>query len=86
MTINSAHPFFTQLYEPVRKLSQLQQTADGEDLGRPPEPGPLLALDLLLLSMARTQGRLAQTSEEARHLLDNLRREWSEVYRVQLTT
>jgi hypothetical protein len=49
------------------------------------EQGPIVALELLLLSLARTQGRLAGTSDEARLLLDEMRREWSEVYRIQLS-
>jgi hypothetical protein len=44
-----------------------------------------MALDLLLLSLARTQSRLAGMNEEMKGLLDTFRREWSETYRVQLT-
>jgi hypothetical protein len=44
-----------------------------------------MALDLLLLSLARTQSRLASATDEAKSLLDNLRREWSEAYRIQMT-
>lgn len=88
MTINTAHPFFAELYDPVSKLGA--PTA-GEESDEPAGPaaesqdGPIVALDLLLLSLARTQGRLAATSEEAKKLLDTLRREWSETYRVQMT-
>jgi hypothetical protein len=88
MTINTAHPFFTELYEPVRKMGMQQVTTDGDEATAAPgenQPGPILALDLLLLSLARTQSRLSSTSEEARKLLDGLRREWSEAYRVQMT-
>src|SRR5207249_5590057 len=58
LTINTAHPFFDQLYDPIKKLSLPQAAADGEAVGVPPadeKPGPILALDLLLLSLARTQ-------------------------------
>jgi hypothetical protein len=87
LTINTAHPFFTGLYEPVRRMGLPQITADDEAESVPRESvdGPIVALDLLLLSLARTQGRLASTSEEADKLLNNLRREWSETYRVQMT-
>ena len=89
LTINTAHPFFTELYEPVNKMSQAQP-ADGEQEGAlvPLErlDGPIVALELLLLSLARTQSRLAQASEEASSVVDNLRREWSEAYRIQMTT
>jgi hypothetical protein len=87
LTINTAHPFFTELYDPVRKMGSFQGGADGEEAIPPPsrvETGPLLALDLLLLSLARTQSRLAGTSDQARDLLDSLRREWSDTYRLQL--
>jgi hypothetical protein len=95
LTINTAHPFFTQLYEPLRSRWAVQQAA-GEDGGTSAtvedshlpdaqEQGPIVALELLLLSLARTQGRLAGTSDEARLLLDEMRREWSEVYRIQLS-
>ena len=50
------------------------------------DQGPIVALELLLLSLARTQGRLANTGDEARKVLDELRREWSDAYRIQLTT
>lgn len=95
LTINTAHPFFTQLYEPVRNRWATQQvtdenretsmTAAGGQLPNAQDHGPIVALELLLLSLARTQGRLASTSDEARKLLDDMRREWSEAYRIQLS-
>lgn len=90
LTINTAHPFFTQLYDPIQK-SELQQTeredGGGEELPVPRDrqDGPVYALELLLLSLARTQSVLAGKSEEAGKLLETFRREWSETYRVQLT-
>lgn len=87
LTINTAHPFYDELYDPVRKMS-LQSAGDVDEVGTQrgdTQPGPILALDLLLLSLARTQSRLAGTNEDGRGLLDVLRREWSETYRVQLT-
>ena len=87
LTLNTAHPFFVQLYEPISKMGQ---TATEDASGTPALPaeqgGPIVALDLLLLSLARTQGRLASTGDEARKLLDLFRREWSDSYRVQLST
>jgi hypothetical protein len=88
LTLNTSHPFFTDLYEPVRKMTAAP--APGDDDAVVPAPDahnrPLLALDLMLLSLARTQSRLASTSEETKKLLETLRREWSETYRVQMTT
>lgn len=89
LTINTAHPFFTELYDPVRKSSLAQILDDEGDGVKTPQPdvqhGPILALDLLLLSLARAQSILSATNDEARKLLDSFRREWSENYRIQLT-
>lgn len=85
LTINTAHPFFNELYEPVRKMALPQGAGeDGEGVATEGQAGPLLALDLLLLSLARAQSRLASTSEESRKLIDGLRREWSETYRTMV--
>jgi hypothetical protein len=94
LMINTAHPFFAQLYEPVRNRWATQQVVDEngtgtiEAEGQHPDAeqqGPIVALELLLLSLARTQGRLANTGDEARKVMEELRREWSEAYRIQLT-
>jgi hypothetical protein len=90
LTINTAHPFYAKLYEPLRKLEAPEESEGGDDTETNATPaeakdGPAMALDLLLLSLARTQSRLSQASEEAQAILENLRREWSETYRVQLT-
>ncbi|MGD9509061.1 MAG: hypothetical protein AB7X49_10975 [Geminicoccaceae bacterium] len=86
LTLNTAHPFFTELYDPIRKLGLASAADDDESHGVPAESqrGPIVALELLLLSLARTQGLLAASSDDARKLLETLRREWSEAYRVQL--
>lgn len=90
LTINTAHPFYTDLYEPISKMGTSEQPEGGttsDPLAPVAETSsrPSLAMDLLLLSLARTQSRLAHVSEEAGKVLENLRREWSETYRVQLT-
>ena len=90
LTLNTAHPFYSKLYEPLRKLEAPEEPEGGDEaetISTPAESkdGPGVALDLLLLSLARTQSRLSQASEEAHNILENLRREWSETYRVQLT-
>lgn len=87
LTLNTAHPFFTQLYDPISKMGQATEAEEvpgGTSLPME-QSGPIVALDLLLLSLARTQGRLAGTGEDARKILDLLRREWSDTYRVQMT-
>lgn len=89
LTINTAHPFFVHLYDPVSKMALAQRVDEGEAEGLAVMPeleqqGPIVALDLLLLSLARTQSRLAQADDDSRHLLETLQREWSEAYRIQL--
>jgi len=89
LSINTAHPFFTNLYDPVRKMGIVHTVEDGDGTATPtPEnlSGPAIALDLLLLSLARTQSRLAGASDEAQKVIENLRREWSETYRIQMNT
>ncbi len=44
-----------------------------------------MALELLLLSLGRAQSVLSANNDEARKLLENFRREWSETFRIQLT-
>jgi hypothetical protein len=87
LTINTAHPFFSMLYDPVRKMNVAAEATDDTAIEARPraDDGPSVALDLLLLSLARTQSRLAATDDEAGKLMESLRREWSETYRVQLT-
>ena len=86
LTINTAHAFFTDLYEPVSKLGTTAASDDEAEL--PPaitDPhGPVVAFDLLLLSLARTQEPPPRTNEDAHKLIDTIRREWSEAYRVQM--
>jgi hypothetical protein len=88
LTINTAHPFFGELYDPVRKLSLLPVETDGDEPELAPNEtsrGPIYALELLLLSLARTQSRLAANDDDVAKVLELLRREWSDTYRVQLT-
>ena len=87
LTINTAHPFYTDLYEPIRKFhSNMGNDDESRDVApAETQDGPIVALELLLLSLARTQGQMAASSEESRKILETLRREWSEAYRVQLS-
>jgi len=87
LTINTAHPFFTHLYDPVSKMALVQreeETDGAAALLEAEQQGPIVALDLLLLSLARTQSRLAQADDDTHRLLETLQREWSETYRIQL--
>jgi hypothetical protein len=82
LTINSAHPFFASIYEPLSKLSKRPMAAeDSEDSDVDVEPTSemLVSLELLLLSLARTQSTMLanDTAGELRPVFDRLRRQWS---------
>lgn len=88
LTINTAHPFFEHLYEPLRKLGATTEGAEEDAVDAPridEQDGPLVALELLLMSLARAQAQIVASNEEAKKTMETLRREWSETYRVQLT-
>ena len=88
LTINTAHPFFEYLYEPVRKMGVGSETADDEAIDAPrleEQDGPLVALELLLMSLARAQAQITASNDEAKKTMETLRRQWSETYRIQLT-
>jgi hypothetical protein len=81
LTINSAHPFFKAIYEPLSKLSKLPAMANGNELEVDTEVAAdmLPSLELLLLSLARTQSTMLanDTAGELRPVFDRLRRQWS---------
>lgn len=89
LTINSAHPFFEELYEPLRKLGASSNEDDDDGVNDAPrgdaQDGPLVALELMLLSLGRAQAHIGSNNEEAKRTMETLRREWSEAFRVQLT-
>jgi hypothetical protein len=88
LTINTAHPFFEHLYKPLRELEikEAVESEDPPDQVVPSSKGPVIALELLLLSMARAQSVLARENPDASTIFDAFRRHWSEAYRIQLTT
>lgn len=89
LTINSAHPFFEELYEPLRKLGASSNGGDEEGAADGPldeaQGGPLVALELMLLSLGRAQAQIGSNNDDAKRTMETLRREWSEAFRVQLT-
>ena len=89
LTINTAHPFYQALYEPLNKIaaqSIVDGDPDSEGNGSDFDEavGALSALQLLLLSMARTQATMISVDEDRGKLFESFRREWSDVYRNQL--
>ncbi|MGR0116366.1 ATP-binding protein [Ralstonia pseudosolanacearum] len=89
LTINTAHAFFDKLYSPLKELARKpaeELLEEGQiNATKHADEGPLLALELLLLSLARSQGVLGVRSDDAKDIFDKLRREWSDTYRIQLT-
>lgn len=80
LTVNTAHPFFSKLYEPLLKL-----TAAGDDeKGDYKAKDSTTALELMLLSLARAQILISRESPDAAKLFETFRRSWSDSYRVQL--
>ena len=94
LTINTAHPFYTKLYDPIAQLSPSDKNDDhdgaeeGED-GNDSIPSEILvALQMLLFSLGRAQSQMDLDSEnsERAKLFKDLRNEWSENLKTQLTT
>lgn len=85
LTINTAHPFFTQLYEPLSRITVLQDD-EAEGNSTTDGAGLVTCLQILLLSLARTQSQMLSTdaSAEYRVLFENLRKEWSDSLKTQL--
>ena len=94
LTINTAHPFFVNLYDPIAHLS-LSSVED--EPNRPDEDAKevdpraseiLVALQMLLFSLGRAQSLMSLDGENAERatLFDDLRREWSQALKTQLTT
>jgi hypothetical protein len=94
LTLNSAHVFFQKIWQP---LSDLAKTADiaqesNEDANEPISGAAatakevLVAIQLLLLSLARTQSQLSSHDDQSDHrkLFSKLQREWSANYETQL--
>ena len=90
LTLNTGHPFYSRLYEPLRQFQQSGPHDAEEDRGQTIQiekhDSPIVALELLLLSLARAQSALSMHNDDARRAFDSLRREWSDTYRIQLGT
>ena len=94
LTINTAHAFFNKVYKPLSTLARVAveaNAADGEgqiDAATTEEASQVLTnLQLMLLSLARTQSEMIATdaSGERQKVFDNLRRQWSINLDTQLT-
>jgi hypothetical protein len=94
LTINTAHPFFTKVYEPLSRTAKavsLVGEAEGDtEADRDLAQGcseALVSLELLLMSLARTQSEMtADDDVERQRTFDLLRKQWSMNLATQLTT
>lgn len=93
LTINTAHPFFSKLYDPIAQLALASGEEEGEQAeedGRSGQEGVseiLVALQMLLFSLGRAQSVMSLEGENAERtkLFEDLRREWSQALKTQLT-
>jgi hypothetical protein len=95
LTINTAHPFYRQLYEPLSRAASMLAAAEGvpndveekttESQTFVGAEDALTALQLMLLSLARAQSSMALQAPDRKQLFDQFRKEWSETYQTQLT-
>jgi hypothetical protein len=94
LTLNSAHPFFRKVWQPLSDLAKNTNVGqEGGEEADEPSSGVattanevLVAIQLLLLSLARTQSQLSShdSQSEYRQLFTALQREWSANYETQL--
>jgi hypothetical protein len=96
LTINTAHPFYERLYEPLSRAALTLDTraaegapADAEDTAAEPQTfkgaqDALVALQLMLLALARAQASMALQDPDRTQTFDLFRKEWSETYATQL--
>ncbi len=84
LTINTAHPFYSKLYEPL--MAHREENAEEETAEVHVQENKLTtALDLVLLSLARTQSVMSQSNEDASAIFEDFRQTWSQTLKVQLT-
>ena len=98
LTINTAHPFYERLYAPLSSAALTLDTraaegapADVDENASEPQTfkgakEALVALQLMLLSLARAQSSMALQDPERVHTFDLFRKEWSDTYATQLGT
>lgn len=86
LTINTAHQFYAKLYEPLM-TRVVDNSAGDDDAGdvHIQENNITTTLDLVLLSLARTQSIMSQSNAEAAEIFENFRQSWSNTLKVQLS-
>jgi hypothetical protein len=96
LTINTAHPFFQTVWQPLTELARtaaVAQESDGNgslevsaDIGQTSST-ILGGMQSLLLTLARTQSRLGHQDAEGQYkqMFDTMTREWSENLAIVLS-
>ncbi len=94
LTVNTAHPFFTRVWQPISELANATEVAheigdDNADLSA--DVGGtcrevLVGLQSLLFSLARTQSQMGSLDDSHHHqkVFETLRKQWSENLATQL--
>jgi hypothetical protein len=88
LRINTAHPFFDALYKPLAQIAKrsadLRIVGEEEDVALDAElvkacADALITLELMLLSLARTQSEMTLNDPDGanQRMLDRFRRQWS---------
>ena len=92
LTINTAHPFYSKLYQPLRERSNssAQENDDESTAERTTTDKDelLTALHMVLFSLARAQSQMLDSADtpEYSSIFETLQREWSANLKTQLET
>ena len=96
LTVNTAHPFFTRVWQPLSELAnttELAQEIGDENAEASADVGAasrevLVGLQSLLFSLARTQSQMGSLDggHDYQKVFDTLRKQWSENLATQLQT
>ncbi len=96
LTINTAHPFYERLYEPLSRAARAldAKVAEGAPVAEEDTAAELqtfkgsqealVALQLMLLSLARAQSSMALQDPDRKQTFELFRKEWSDTYGTQL--
>jgi hypothetical protein len=85
LTINTAHPFYSNLYEPLMTHREESGDEGGGAEVNVRENKLTTVLDLVLLSLARTQSVMSQSNEDSSAIFEDFRQAWSNSLKIQLS-
>lgn len=87
LTLNTAHPFYEQVYKPIANAAVTAAVDDSEEdqeIAFAAAGSVLTGLQLMLFSLARAQQTVAGQDSERHDLFEGLRKEWSDALSTQL--